>query len=233
MQFFSFLFLRHGSIGKLDLCHRTGGEGVPCGFFDGGLLVPPPPEPALRGRLVVGAGATDVKHHAAAAVRSPGGAASPAGIHSQLEERGSAARGRAPAGSPRGFGHGSLDVEAEVGVGVLRSPPWRLGLVVVVVVLLLFVEELEVRVVEQLLREGYSGGGEVGEVRRHGRRVVVRRLQGVVVVEWLVHEGLLGGRGGRRGMGRRRGHGEGAVHDELLELGHAAVAGLHGKNDRS
>jgi hypothetical protein len=222
---------------------RTGGEEIPCGFFDGGLLVPrPPPEPALRGRLVVGA--TDVKHHAAAVVegvvRSPGGAAPPAGIHSQLEERGSAARGRAPACSTRVFGHGSLDVEAEVVVGVLRSPPCgrrRLGLGLVVV--LLFVEELEVRVVacglvEQLLREGYAGGGgEVGKVRRHGRRVVVRRLQGVVVVEWLVHEGLLGGRGGRRGMGRRRGHGEGAVHDELLELGHAAVAGLHGKNDRS
>jgi hypothetical protein len=225
---------------------RTGGEEIPCGFFDGGLLVPrPPPEPALRGRLVVGA--TDVKHHAAAVVegvvRSPGGAAPPAGIHSQLEERGSAARGRAPACSTRVFGHGSLDVEAEVVVGVLRSPPCgrrRLGLGLVVV--LLFVEELEVRVVacglvEQLLREGYAGGGgEVGKVRRHGRRVVVRRLQGVVVVvEWLVHEGLLGGRGGRRGLGRlllrrRRGHGEGAVHDELLELGHAAVAGLHGND---
>jgi hypothetical protein len=195
----------------------------------------PPPEPALGGRLVV---ATDMKHHAAASIRSPGGAASPAGIDGQLEVHGggqeggdAAARGRAPAGSgPGAFRHGSLDVEAEV-VGVLRSPPCRrLGLVVVV----LFLEELEMRVVargggglvELLLREGYAAGGEVGEVRRHGRRRVV-----VVVVQRLVPEGLLAG-GGRRGLGRRlrqRGrHGEGAVHDELLELGDAAVAGLHG-----
>jgi hypothetical protein len=91
------------------------------------------------------------------------------------------------------------------------------------------------RLVQQLLREGRRRrGAEVGEVRRHVRRVVVVLRRQRVVVQRLVPEGpaqLLGGGGLwllllRR---RRRGHGKAAVHDELLELGHAAVAGLHGR----
>jgi hypothetical protein len=89
------------------------------------------------------------------------------------------------------------------------------------------------RLVQQLLREGRRRrrGAEVGEVRRHVLRVVVVvRWRQRVVVQRLVPEGpthLLGG-GGRLLLLRRRGHGEAAVHDELLELRHAAVAGLHG-----
>ena len=123
---------------------------------------------------------------------------------------------------------------------VLRSSSRRGRLLLrqrglVVVVLLLLVEELEVvprggGLVQQLLREGcLRGDGEVGEVQRV---VVVLRRQGVVV-QWLVPEGpaqllLRGGGLGRLLRRRRRGHGEAAVHDELLELGDAAVAGLHG-----
>ena len=128
---------------------------------------------------------------------------------------------------------------------VLRSPSRQGRLLLrrrgLVVVLLLLVEELEVvprggGLVQQLLREGcLRGRAEVGEVRRHVRRrvVVVLRRQGVVV-QWLVPEGpaqlqLRGGGLGRLLRRRRRGHGEAAVHDELLELGDAAVAGLHGE----
>jgi hypothetical protein len=172
--------------------------------------------------------------------------------------RGRAAGGRAPGARPGALRH-SLDVEPQVVwvvvllvrllVVVLRSPSRRRRLLRLVllrlrrrglVVVVLLVEELEVVVVprggglvQQLLREGcLRGGAEVGEVRRHVRRVVVVLRRQGVVVQRLVPEGpakLLGGGGlGRLRLLRRRGHGEAAVHDELLELGDAAVAGLHG-----